>query len=109
MLAVIAFAASVVLETVSVPVAAPILMVVAAPPMFSVVAVVLASAKVVEGVVSAVVTAMPNTKGTEAVVACVPSFRTAVVNAVAKSLSVLFAHVELIVVPVTTGFNAGSV
>ena len=56
-LAVIAFAASVVLATVMVPVAAPTFTAVAAPKALTVVAVVFARAKVVEGVVSPVVTA----------------------------------------------------
>jgi hypothetical protein len=41
--------------------------------------------------------------GIFAVMVCVPSFRTAVDNPVAMSLSVLFAHDEAMVVPVTTG------
>lgn len=56
-LAVIALAASVVLATVMVPVAAPTFTAVAAPKALTVVAVVFARAKVVEGVVSPVVTA----------------------------------------------------
>ena len=79
---------------------------VAAPKAFTVVAVVFATANVVEGVVIEVVTAMPNTNGTLAVVAWVPSFSTQVVRPVAMSESVLLLVVLLIVVPVTTGFPA---
>jgi hypothetical protein len=56
-LAVIALAAKVVFATVAVPVAAPMLTAVAAPAKFTVVAVVLARANVVDGVVRPVVTA----------------------------------------------------
>jgi len=56
-LAVMAFAARVVLATVSVPVAAPMFTAVAAPARLTVVAVVLTRAKVVDGVVRLVVTA----------------------------------------------------
>ena len=56
-LAVIAFAASVVLLTVAVPVAAPMFTAVAAPARLTVVAVVLTKAKVVDGVVRLVVAA----------------------------------------------------
>jgi hypothetical protein len=56
-LAVIALAAKVVLLTVAVPVAAPMFTAVAAPAKFTVVAVVLTKAKVVDGVVMPVVTA----------------------------------------------------
>jgi hypothetical protein len=38
-----------------------------------------------------------------------PSVGTEFVRAVAISLSVVFAHVDVIVVPVTTGFPAGKV
>jgi hypothetical protein len=62
-LAVIALAANVVLATVSVPVAAPILTAVAAPKALIVVAVVFSNANVVDGVVTLVVKAgdVPNT------------------------------------------------
>jgi hypothetical protein len=46
--------------------------------------------------------------GMFAVIGVCPSFAIDAVKAVAMSLSVLFAHVELIVVPVTTGLPAGS-
>ena len=77
----------------------PIFSVVAAPPKLIVVAVVLTSANVVDGVVMPVVTAMPTANGTEEVVVCDPSFSTHVDKAVANSDHVEVAADELIVVP----------
>ena len=86
-------------RNVSAQVAAPMLSVVAAPAKLTVVAVVLTSANVVDGVVIPVVTAMPTANGTEDVVVCEPSFRTHVDSAVANSDHVEVADDELIVVP----------
>ena len=83
-----------------VTVAAPISMVAAAPAKLIVVAVVLTSANVVDGVVMPVVTAMPTANGTDDVAVCEPSFSKHVDRAVANSDHVEVAADELIVVPV---------
>ena len=85
--------------------APPTLIAAVAPPAkLTVVAVVLTSAKVVEGVVIPVVTAMPTANGILAVVVCWPSFVMHNESAVAMSFSVLLPHEISIVVPLTTGF-----
>ena len=84
--------------------APPALIATVAPPAkLTVVAVVFTSANVVEGVVIAVVTAIPRTNRMLAVVVCWPSFVMQRLRAVATSFSVLLPHETSIVVPLTTG------
>ena len=78
---------------------------VAAPNAFTVVAVVLASAKVVDGVVISVVTSMPTANGTFAVAVCEPSFSTQVESAVERSARSAAQSLESIAVPSTAGFQ----
>jgi hypothetical protein len=102
--AVIALAARVVLFTVIVPVAAPMFSVVAAPPKFSVVAVVFTKANVVDGVVKLVVIAgdVPNT-ATPVPVSSVNAARKFAEDGVPRNVATPAPKLVMPVPPLATG------